>query len=149
MSTDAETQSTRERSVIATVAIVVLVVLAVIAAVMFVGARQQARDVDKAQQLLDSFAEAGISVSFTPEQVASVLGDDGGATCADPNSALARSTLLAGLSNGAGGPGLRPTLVESRLLKGQLLIIQTYCPDEAEKFQEFVDSLNTVDGDGS
>ena len=149
MSTDAEVQSKRERSVIATVAIVVLVALAVIATVMFVGARQQAKDVDKAQELLDAFADAGIAVSFTPEQVASVLGDDGGATCADPNSALARSTLLAGLSNGAGGPGLRPTLVESRLLQGQLLIIQTYCPDEAEEFQEFVDSLNTVDGDGS
>ncbi|MGU3643398.1 hypothetical protein ACLBXX_00400 [Microbacterium sp. C23T] len=149
MSTDAETQSKRERSVIATVAIIVLVALAVIATIMFVGARQQAKDVDKAQELLDAFADAGIAVSFTPEQVASVLGDDGGATCADPNSALARSTLLAGLSNGAGGPGLRPTLVESRLLQGQLLIIQTYCPDEAKEFQEFVDSLNTVDGDGS
>ena len=148
MSTANETQTPRERSVISIVAIVVLVVLAVIATVLFVGARQQARDVEKAQQLLDSFADAGISVSFTPEQVAEVLGDDGGATCADPNSALARSTLLASLSNGAGGPGLRATIVESRLLQGQLLIIETYCPDEAEEFQQFVDSLDTV-GDGT
>ncbi|MDW4573249.1 hypothetical protein R8Z57_10755 [Microbacterium sp. M3] len=145
MSTDRETQPPRERSIIAIVAITVLVALAVIATVLFIGARQEARDVDKAQELLDSFADAGISVSFTAEQVAQVLGDDGGATCADPNSALARSTLLAGLSNGAAGPGLRPTLVESRLLQGQLLIIQTYCPEEAEDFQQFVDSLNTVD----
>jgi len=149
MSTNNETQPTRERSVIATVVIVVLVALAVIATIMFIGDRQQARDVDKAQQLLDSFADAGISVPVSAEQVARVLGDDGGATCADPNSALARSTLLAGLSNGAGGPGLRPTLVESRLFQGQLLILQTYCPDEAEDFQEFVDSLNTVESDGS
>ena len=148
MSTANETQTPRERSVISIVAIVVLVLLAVIATVLFVGARQEARDVEKAQQLLDSFADAGISVSFTPEQVAEVLGDDGGATCADPNSALARSTLLASLSNGAGGPGLRATIVESRLLQGQLLIIKTYCPDEAEEFQQFVDSLDTV-GDGT
>ncbi|MDF2562754.1 MAG: hypothetical protein K0R99_4200 [Microbacterium sp.] len=148
MSTANETQSPRERSVISIVAIIVLVAMAVIATVLFVGARQEARGVDKAQQLLDSFAEAGIDVSFTPDQVAQVLGDDGGATCADPNSALARSTLLAGLSNGAGGPGLRATIVESRLLQGQLLIIQTYCPEEAEEFQEFIDSLETV-GDGT
>lgn len=145
MSTGNETQSTRERSLISVVAVTVLVILAVLATIMFVGARQEARDVDKAQQLLDSFADAGISVSFTSEQVAQVLGDDGGATCADPNSALARATLLASLANGAGGPGLRSTIVESRLLQGQLLIIQTYCPDEAEAFQEFVDSLETVD----
>ncbi|MFC8681344.1 hypothetical protein ACFT30_07435 [Microbacterium ureisolvens] len=148
MSTNNETQSKRERSVISVVVITVLVVLAVIATTLFIGNRQEERDVEKAQQLLDSFADAGISVSFTPEQVAAVLGDDGGATCADPNSALARSTLLAGLANGAGGPGLRPTIVESRLLQGQLLIIETYCPEEAEEFQEFVDSLATV-GDGS
>lgn len=147
MSTSNETQSTRERSVIYIVVVTVLVVLAAIATILFIGNRQEARDVDKAQQLLDAFADAGISVSFTPEQVAEVLGDDGGATCADPNSALARSTLLASLANGAGGPGLRPTIVESRLLKGQLLIIQTYCPDEAEEFQEFVDSLATVGDD--
>ena len=148
MSTANETQTPREPSVITIVAIVVLVALAVIATVLFVGARQEARDVDKAQQLLDSFADAGIAVSFTPEQVAQVLGDDGGATCADPNSALARSTLPASLSTGAGGPGLRATIVESRLLQGQLLIIETYCPEEAEEFQQFVDSLETV-GDGT
>ena len=148
MSTSNETQSSRERSVISIVAITVLVVVAVIATIMFVGARREARDLDKAQQLLDSFADAGISVSFTPEQVAQVLGDDGGATCADPNSALARSTLLASLSTAAAGPGTRPSIVESRLLQGQLLIIQTYCPDEAEEIQKFVDSLDTV-GDGT
>lgn len=148
MSTHEETQHPRERSIISIVAIVVLVALAVIATITFVGARQQARDIDKAQELLDSFADAGVSTPFTAEQVARVLGDDGGAVCADPNAALSRATLLAGLSNGAGGPGQRPTLVESRLLQGQLLIIQTYCPEEAEEFQDFVDSLNTVESAG-
>ena len=78
-----------------------------------------------------------------------MLGEDGGAICANPNAPLSRATLLAGLSNGAGGPGTRPTIVESRLLLGQLLIIQTYCPEEAEQFQRFVDSLQTVGGGDS
>ncbi|NNC10875.1 hypothetical protein HII28_03140 [Planctomonas sp. JC2975] len=144
MSTHLETQPKRERSVIATVVIVVLVVLAVIATIFFVNARQESKGVEKAQQLIDAYGKAGISLRLTPEQIARVLGNDGGATCADPNAALARATLLEGLANGAGGPGTRPALVQSQLLKGQLLIIQTYCPKEADQFQKFVDSLNTV-----
>ncbi len=30
-------------------------------------------------------------------------------------------------------------------MKGQLLIIEIYCPDELEDFQEFVDDLKTDD----
>lgn len=149
MSTNNETQTKRERSWISITVIAVLVVLTVVALLMYLGARQEVKATDKAEELLAAFDDAGIAVSFTPEQVARVLGDDGGATCADPNAALSRATLLAGLSNGAGGPGLRATIVESRLVQGQLLIIQTYCPDEAEEFQEFIDSLNLVDGSGS
>lgn len=144
MSTDLETQPPRERSIISVVIGVILVAMAGLTLILFIGGRQEAKGVDKAQQLLDSFHQAGISVSLTADQVAQVLGTDGGATCADPNAALSRATLLAGLSNGAGGPGIRPTLVESRLFKGQLLIIQTYCPNELKRFQQFVDSLNTV-----
>jgi hypothetical protein len=144
MSTDLETQTPRERSIISVVISVILLALAVLALILFISARHETKGVDKAQQLLDSFHQAGISVSLTADQVARVLGTDGGATCADPNAALSRSTLLAALSNGAAGPGIRPTLVESRLFKGQLLIIQTYCPHELKQFQQFVDSLNTV-----
>ena len=144
MSTSSESQSPRERSVIYAVVVAVLIVLGVIATLLFLDRRQEARDLEKAEQLLSAFSDAGISVSLSAEQVAGVLGDDGGATCADPNAALSRSTLLAGLANGAGGPGTRPVIVETRLLQGQLLIIETYCPDQAEGFQQFVDSLNTV-----
>jgi hypothetical protein len=148
MSTNNETQAPRERSVIYIVAVILLVALAVIATVLFLGNRREARDVDKAEQLLTSFADAGITVSASPQQVAQVLGSDGGATCANPNAALSRGLLLSSLSNGAGGPGMRPTIVESRLLQGQLLIIETYCPDQADAFREFADSLNTVKADG-
>ena len=74
-----------------------------------------------------------------------VLGDDGGATCADPNDALSRAVLFTQLANGAAGPGARPVIADSRVVQGQLLIIQIYCPDELEDFQEFVDDLKTDD----
>ena len=62
--------------------------------------------------------------------------------CDDPNGALSRATLLAQLTNGASGPGIRPVIADSRVVQGQLLIIKVYCPDELEEFQTFVDSLN-------
>ena len=74
-----------------------------------------------------------------------VLGDDGGATCADPNDALSRSILLSQLTNGATGPGARPVIADSRVFKGQLLIIKIYCPDELDDFQAYVDNLKTDD----
>ena len=74
-----------------------------------------------------------------------VLGDDGGATCENPNHALGRAVLFTQLANGAAGPGARPVIVDSRALKGQLLIIEIYCPDELKEFQEFVDDLKTDD----
>ena len=74
-----------------------------------------------------------------------VLGDDGGAVCANPNKALSRATLLTQLANGASGPGARPVIADSRVVQGQVLIIQVYCPDELEEFQEFADDLKTAD----
>ncbi|MBM7502814.1 hypothetical protein ACFPER_04985 [Agromyces aurantiacus] len=149
MSTELEQQPKRERSVIYIVTVVVLVVLAVIAVVMFLSARQEVKAQDKAEQFLASLEEQGIDTSLTAEQVARVLGDDGGGVCANPNDALSRAILFDRLSNGAAGPGQRPILAEDRLLEGELLIIQTYCPDELEDFQKFVDELNTVKENGS
>ncbi len=74
-----------------------------------------------------------------------VLGDDGGATCTDPNESLTKAILLSQLANGAAGPGARPVIADSRVVQGQLLIIQVYCPDELEDFQKFVDDLKTDD----
>ena len=149
MSTHTERQPQRERTIIYVVTVIVLVVLAVIAVVMFFSARQAAEATDKAEQFIASLEENGIDIALTPEQVARVLGDDGGGVCADPNSALSRSILFERLTNGAAGPGQRPIIAESRLLQGQLLIIETYCPDELEEFQQFVDELQLVDGNGS
>ena len=50
-------------------------------------------------------------------------------------SALSRATLLAQLTNGASGPGIRPVIADSRVVQGELLVIKVYCPDELEEFQ--------------
>jgi len=143
VNTPAESQSPRERSWIYITASVILVVLAVWAVLAFSSARETQRAQDKADQLTAALKDAGAVRTPDQDQIVRVLGDDGGATCSDPNDALSRATLLSLLANGATGPGARPVIADSRALKGQLLIIQVYCPDELDDFQKFVNDLKT------
>jgi Tfp pilus assembly protein FimT len=142
MTTPAETQSPRERSWIYFTAIAIIIVLVVWGIFAFSSARETSQAQDKADELIAALQDAG---ARTPDQdqIVRVLGDDGGATCANPNEALSRATLLTLLTNGATGPGARPVIADSRAVKGQLLIMKVYCPDELEDFQDFVDDLKT------
>ena len=144
MTTHTENQSQRERSWIYITACVVLVLMALWAVIAFSSARETQRAQEKADELIVALEDAG---ARTPDrdQIVRVLGDDGGATCEDPNAALGRATLNALLTNGATGPGARPVIADSRAVRGQLLIIEVYCPEELEEFQEFVDDLETDD----
>jgi hypothetical protein len=116
--------------------------MVLIALLTFGSARKNQQAQDKADQLITALNAAG---ARTPDkdQIVRVLGDDGGATCDNPNDALSRATLRSLLTNGAAGPGARPVIADSRAVKGQLLIIQVYCPDELADFQAFVDDLKT------
>ena len=144
MSTPVETETPRERMWIYFTAGVVLLLLTVWAVFAFSSARENNRAEEKADQLITALADAG---ARTPDkdQIVRVLGDDGGATCANPNKALSRATLLSLLANGATGPGARPVIADSRAVQGQLLIIKIYCPKQLEDFQDFVDDLKTDD----
>lgn len=147
MSTQLETSTRRGRSVTYIVSVILLVVLAAIGLFTFRAARETAQAAEKADQLIAEIEAAGASAP-SREQIMRVLGDDGGAVCANPNEALSRATFLGQLMNGAGGPGARPVIADNRVVQGQLLIIEVYCPDELEEFQKFVDSLETSDVTG-
>ncbi len=144
MTAQAENQPPRERSWIYVTACVLLGVLLLAAVLAFRGARETAEAQEKADELIAALEGAG---ARTPDRdrIVRVLGDDGGATCDNPNEALSRSTLFSLLTNGAAGPGIRPVIADSRALQGQLLIIEVYCPEELEDFQQFVDDLKTDD----
>jgi Tfp pilus assembly protein FimT len=139
-----ETQSKRERSWIYITALVVLGVLVVAGLIAFSSARETRNAEEKADELIAALEDAG---ARTPDrdQIVRVLGEDGGATCENPNDALSRAVLLSQLSNGATGPGARPVIADSKVFQGQMLIIEIYCPDELDDFQEFVDDLETDD----
>ena len=144
MTTPVESQSPRERSWIYITACVIIAFLVIWAIFAFSSARETNRAQDKADELIAELQDAG---ARTPDQdqIVRVLGDDGGATCANPNEALSRATFLSLLMNGAAGPGARPVIADSRAVKGQLLIMKIYCPHELEDFQNFVDDLKTDD----
>ena len=148
MSSLEETQTPRERSWIYITVCVVLGLMVLGSLIVFRAARENTRAQDKADELIAALQDAG---ARTPDkdQIVRVLGDDGGATCDDPNNALARATLLSLLANGATGPGARPVIADSRVVQGQLLIIEVYCPSQLDDFQEFVDDLKTDDVAGS
>ncbi|RSM69602.1 hypothetical protein DMB66_11490 [Actinoplanes sp. ATCC 53533] len=123
---------------------VVFLLLAGVALLMFGSARSDARAEEKADEYLAELSANGLGTP-SKEQVVQVLGDDGGALCADPASALNRAALYGALTNGAGGPGARPVIADNKVLQGQLLAIKVYCPEELEKFTAVVDGLKYAD----
>ncbi|MGE5719934.1 MAG: hypothetical protein ACM3XQ_08670 [Nocardioidaceae bacterium] len=148
MSTATETQSKRERSTLYIAVAVVIGVLMVIGLIFYRSAEATREAEQKADELIAALEDAGATAPDR-DQIVRVLGDDGGATCADPNDSLSRAILLSQLANGATGPGARPVIADSRVVKGQLLIIEIYCPDELEDFKQFVDDFKTDDVAGS
>src|SRR5688572_15722972 len=136
--------SARNRKITYWVLGLVFVVIAGTALLIFNTSRNNAQAEAKADQFISEVQAAGLQAP-SKDQVVAVLGDDGGAICADPVSALGRGTLNGMMTNGAGGPGTRPVIADNDVLKGQLLVIKVYCPEYIEEFQEYADDLKTAD----
>ncbi|MFC7496381.1 MULTISPECIES: hypothetical protein [unclassified Nocardioides] len=134
----------RHRTWIYWVALGLLVVMAVVALFTFSAARSNAEAQDKADQLIAALEDAGARAP-SQDQIVRVLGDDGGPVCDDPGNALRRATLFAQMMNGAAGPGQRPVIVDRRVVQGELLVIEIYCPDKLEDFQDKIDDLDFED----
>ena len=144
MTTAKEASSRRHRMIIYGLVTFIIVTLTITPLLLFPYVSSNREADDKADQLIAALDQAG---ARTPshDQIVGGLGDDGGAICANANAPLARATLLSQMVNGSGGPGTRPVVVDERVVKGELLIIQIYCPDKLPEFQQFVDDLATSD----
>ena len=99
----------------------------------------------KAQQLTQKLQAAGLPVPADQDTIVRALGNDGGAVCADPGSALSRAILFDSFVNGASFVGRRPVIADARLLQGEALILQTYCPDELQEFRDKTKDVKTDD----
>jgi len=99
----------------------------------------------KAQELTQKLQDAGLRVPQDQDILTRSLGTDGGAVCENPLNALGKATLLSTLTNGASFVGQRPVIVDRSILQGELLILETYCPDKLEPYKEKVEQLKTDD----
>ena len=144
MSTVQETSTPHDRRIVYAVIAGALVLLLVVCLVFYRKAEPNQEAQDKANQLIGALQKAGVRAVPSQEQIVGVLGDDGGALCKDPASALGKSILFSQLTNGEAGPGIRPVIADSKVFKGQLLAIQIYCPDELPRFQQMVEKLKTA-----
>jgi hypothetical protein len=135
--------SERERRWTYWVALGLLGVLILIALLTFSSARSTQEARDKADQLIAALESEGLTPP-SEDQIVNVLGEDGGALCEDPGNALRQAITNNQLANGAAGPGLRPILADAaQLLKGELLALEIYCPEELPDFQRYVDDLQS------
>jgi len=123
----------------------VVVVLAIIGLVTYSGKKQDQQAQAKAAQLTQSLQRAGLPVPQDQDIFIRSFGTDGGAVCDNPANALGRATLFDQITNGADFVGRRPIIVDSRVLVGEALILQTYCPEKLQQFKDKTGDLKTDD----
>ena len=120
-------------------------VLMIAALITYSSAKSDQESQQKAQQLVTKFEAAGLPVPEDIDILTRTLGQDGGAVCDNPASALGKATLADQIANGASFVGRRPVIIDRDLLVGELLILQTYCPEHLEDYRDKIDDLKTDD----
>jgi hypothetical protein len=121
----------------------VLVVLCVVGLITYSSGSDDRQAQRKAEQLTQKFEDAGLAVPAKQEVFTRTLGTDGGAVCENPATALGKANLAARLVNGASFVGQRPVIADTDVLKGEALILETYCPDVLKEYQDKIDELKT------
>jgi amino acid transporter len=125
----------------------VVVVLLVIGLITFSAEKKDQQSQAKAQQLTQKLQQAGLRVPPSQDTIISSLGTDGGPVCENPANALGKAVLFNLMRNGAGFVGERPVIVDRRIVEGERLILEIYCPDKLAKYQETIEHLeyeNTI-----
>jgi hypothetical protein len=123
----------------------VVVLLAVIGLITYGSNRADQQAQDKANQLVDKFRSAGLPVPQDTAIITRSLGSDGGAVCDNPASSLGKALLSDQITNGASFTGRRPVIVDRRVLLGEALILETYCPDKLPGYKQKIDDLKSDD----
>ena len=97
----------------------------------------------KAQELIAAYEEAGLP---TPDQdqIARVLGDDGGQVCETADSELVQAYWK--LRLGVGGEFyVRPVRLDRRIRQGLSLVVDVYCPEKRPDIEDFFEDWDFDD----
>jgi hypothetical protein len=124
------------------IAAIVAVVLAIVLLATFTERHHSTQANAKASALTTKLVAAGYGV---PDQdtIVALLGTDGGAVCKHPTGDLSKATWFSNMANGAGGPGARPVIADSRAVAAEAIVISVYCPEHLQQFQDDVQDLKT------
>ena len=76
---------------------------------------------------------------MSQKTIVRVFGKDGGAVCDNPNGSLTRAIQNQQLASG-GNVGSRPIRADRRVVTGEELILQVYCPSKLPAYRRYVDS---------
>jgi hypothetical protein len=125
------------------VAFVLLVLL-----VTWDGRRNGARAGEKADELLAAYRQAGLPVRLERDQLADLLGTDGGDICqladdvsrSDSYEGYLKTTFRVG-----GEFGFQGATLDRDALDRAELIVETYCPDKLPAARKFIDDLKDRD----
>lgn len=125
-------------------AIVVLVALVVIGIIQYEKVKSTNEAAEKANQLADAAEDAGWPRPDT-RTIERTLGTDGGIVCDDPASALKSGLWKLNVSNGAAFVGQRPVIGDERALRAEAKILEIYCPEKLDDFEDKFEDLETDD----
>jgi hypothetical protein len=123
----------------------VLVVLCIIGLITYSEKKETQQAQAKAQELTQKLEAAGLRTPEDPKVFVRTLGDDGGVVCDNPSKSYGKALLYDQLTNGASFVGRRPIIIDRDILRGVALILDTYCPDQLEHYQDAIDDLKTDD----
>jgi glutamate:GABA antiporter len=94
----------------------------------------------KADRVVALFRSHGLTVPVDHKTLIAVLGTNGGPVCDSPAGALTKALQDQQLSNGAATVGSRPSPASRRVVTGEELVIQVYCPQKLPAFKKYIDA---------
>ncbi|KQX49828.1 MULTISPECIES: hypothetical protein [unclassified Streptomyces] len=126
-------------------AIVILVGLVVTGLIRYSTFKRTDESASKASRLSEELVKAGYPAP-DQENTQRLLGTDGGEVCQAPGDALKKALYrIERISNGATGPGMRPVIADTRAVQAERIVLQVYCPDKLDEFDDAVEDLKTDD----
>jgi hypothetical protein len=123
----------------------VVLVLCIIGLVTYSEEKETQQAVAKARELTQKLEAAGLRTPDDPKVFVRTLGDDGGVVCDSPTKSYGKALFYDQLTNGADFVGRRPVIVDRDILRGMVLVLDTYCPEQLEDYRDAIDDLKTDD----
>ncbi|MBV9415631.1 MAG: amino acid permease, partial [Solirubrobacterales bacterium] len=114
-----------------------VVLIAALAVVIFKPGKNTHTAQAKATQLEALFAAHHLPVPVDRHSLIAVLGSNGGSVCSSPAGALNVALKDQQFYNGAAGEGARPIRASARIVEGEELVLQVYCPSKLAAFERY------------